>query len=310
MNNFHSSFYTRLFFSCAKWVAVVIAYLLLSYFCEKQTKGFSVLGILPDRPFDPAWQTKSPSSVEQEEIDIALAQKYSYLSKGGQCYAFVSADGNYVIKFLRQKVYRVPLWHKLIPIPFVFDRYKEKKRLKREDKLLRDFSSYKFAFEELQEMTGLLFIHLNPTQHLKRHLTVSDRLHIEHQLDLDRFDFVLQKRAQMISPTISALIQQKRIDEAKQLIDQVVQLVIERCQKGLEDWDPEVRTNCGFIEGRVIKIDVGRFIPNEEMKTAQMCRRELLRIIEPFQGWLCHQSAPLADYCDEAMEKALLTVSE
>ncbi len=301
--------YRWIYFS-AKMLALLMLYFSLSYFCEKQTKGFSLIGILPHRPFNPSWQTRDPLPEELQQIDKALAQKYHYLGRGGQCYAFISEDGSYVIKFLRQKVYSVPLWHNWIPIPYLFDRYKNKKRWKREDKLMRDFSSYKFAFEEIQEMTGLLLVHLNQTQHLKTRLTLTDRLNIEHTLDLDRFDFVLQKKAEMISPTIINLIQSGQIDKAKQLIDLIAKLIIERCQKGLEDWDPEVRTNCGLIADRVIKIDVGRFIPNEEMKSVQMCKRELDRIIGPFQEWLRHESPLLADYCDEAITKALAQQSQ
>ena len=55
----------------------------------------------------------------------------------------------------------------------------------------------------------------------------------------------------------------------------------------------------------MIKIDVGRLTPDEEMKTPAMCRSELIKIIGPFKQWLQPVDAQLADYCDEAIETAL-----
>jgi hypothetical protein len=285
--------------------AAIVMSMALSRFCAKQTDTFTIGAISSKRSFEPAWQTRSLSSAEKKEFDSAIDQKYRYFGKGGQCYAFFSDDGKYVIKFFKQRVYTVPLWHHLIPIPYVFDRYKAKKKWKRQDKIQRDFFSYKAAFEDLQEMTGILYVHLNPTHDIRKQVTIVDLLNIEHTIDLDQFDFILQRRAEMIYPTLSTLIEQKQINRCKEIIDQVIQLVVNRCQKGYEDWDPNVRTNCGLLEGRVIKIDVGRFIANEQMKSQEMCRSELIRITRPFKEWLQEKEPELSIYCDEALRQAL-----
>lgn len=295
-------------YSIATALALAALYVSLSNFCEKRTDTFTIGAISSNRPFDPAWQTHPLSSDEKSEMDLALSQKYRYFGKGGQCYAFFSEDGKYVIKFFKQKCYKIPLWHHFIPIPFVFDRYKEKKRLKRLDKIQRDFFSYKVAFEDLQDITGLLYVHLNQTQDLKRSVAIIDLLNIEHRLDLDKFDFILQRRADMIYPTLARLIEEKDSDHSKQIIDQVVNLIVHRCKKGYEDWDPNVRTNCGLLNDRVIKIDVGRFIANENMKSKEMCRSELVRITSPFKEWLKNKDPDLAAYCDDAVANAIATL--
>jgi hypothetical protein len=294
-------------FVAAVWKLLVVLalYLGLSDFCNKRTDTFTIAAISSNRPFDPQWQTRPLSSEELSERDTALSQKYRYFGKGGQCYAFFSEDGKYVIKFFKQRVYTIPLWHHFIPIPYVFDRYKDKKRWKRQDKLQRDFFSYKVAFEDLKEMTGILYVHLNPTKDLKRSITIVDLLNIEHHLDLDQFDFILQKRADMIYPTITTLLKEGQIDPIKQIIEQVVDQIDLRCHRGYEDWDPNVRTNCGLLNDRVIKIDVGRFIHNEKMKTPEMRRSELVRITTPFKEWLKTQEPLLASYCDEAVARAI-----
>ncbi len=300
--------FKRLFRSLLTLGAACGLYLASSRFCEKRTDTFTIGAIASSRPFDPQWQTHPLSTQEQQEVDTALSQKYRYFGRGGQCYAFFSEDGKYVLKFFKQRVYTIPLWHHFIPIPYVFDRYKEKKRWKRQDKLQRDFFSYKTAFDDLQEITEVMYVHLNPTEDLKRNVTLIDLLKIEHQLPLDQFNFILQKRAKMIYPTISQLVETAQIDQAKRIIDQVVDLIVIRCQKGYEDWDPNIRTNCGLLDNKVIKIDVGRFIGNDTMRTPQMCRAELLRITTPFKEWLQTQQPDLALYCDEAVAKAVQTL--
>ncbi len=277
----------------------------LSRFCKKKTDTFTIGAISSSRPFDPAWQTPPLSLSEERELEDALLQKYRYFGKGGQCYAFFSEDGKYVIKFFKQRIYKIPLWHNFIPVPYIFDRYKEKKRLKRLDKIQRDFFSYKVAFEDLQEITGVLYVHLNPTQDLKRSVAIIDPLNIEHHLDIDQFDFILQRRADMIYPTLTHLIEKQDRNQSQEIIDQVIDLILIRCQKGYEDWDPNIRTNCGLLHDRVIKIDVGRFISNEQMRSKELCYSELLRITKPFKEWLNHKDPDLAKYCDEAVAKAV-----
>ena len=295
-----------------KWISFCLMILLLyslyftlERFCYTQTDGLTLLGISSNRPFDPQWQTRSLSPEEHIELKEAFSQKYRYFGCGGQCYAFFSEDGKYALKFFKQKLYTIPLWHHLIPIPYIFDRYKEKKRWKRQDKIQRDFSSYKTAFEDLQELTGVVYVHLNRTDHLQQSITLIDRLHIEHSLDLDRFDFILQKRAEMIYPKLESLIQQDQIEPAKQIIDQIKTLILTRCQQGYEDWDPNIKTNCGLLANKTgyqaIKIDIGRFIVNPEMQTPQMCQAELTKILSPLHTWLKEQNSQLAQYCHQAM---------
>ncbi len=272
----------------------------LSYFCKRKTGDFTLMGITPHPPFNPAWETPSPTPQQQEEIDLALSQPYHYLGKGGQCFVFASADGAYVIKFFKQKTYTIPLWHALIP-PYLFDRYKEKKQWKRQDKIQRDFWSYKYALEVIPEQTGVLFVHLNPTEHLQRRLTFTDRLHIAHTVSLDAFDFVLQRRAEMISPAMLRMIRAGEIQEAKELIDNLCHLVLFRCMQGLEDRDPEVRTNCGLLGKEVIKIDVGRFSLNPALRSPERYQAELSKVIRPLQKWLRPESEELANYCEQAI---------
>lgn len=272
----------------------------LSSFCHRATDGFTIAKITPNRPWDPRWE--SGCSPETTELQQALGQKYRYFGCGGQCYAFFSEDGQYVIKFLKQHSFKIPWWHPYIPIPYLFNRYKTKKRLTRQNKIAKDFASYKAAFEQLQDFTGILCVHLNPTDNTFPSLKIIDKLHIEHTLDLNQFDFIVQRKAELLYPKFIDFIDSAQLNEARDIIDQIIQLIEARCARGYEDWDQNLQTNCGWLNGKVIKIDVGRFIANEAMKTYERCREEKIRIMTPLYQWLLSRSPDLAQYCQEVMQ--------
>ncbi|MDN3506478.1 MAG: hypothetical protein P0S96_04540 [Simkaniaceae bacterium] len=263
----------------------IFALCAVSSFCKKQTDTFTIWGCASSRPYCADFATSMP---ESSELNEALTNSYTYFGRGGQAYAFFSEDGKYVIKFFKQRLFRPSLLLKLNPIPPV----RNKRIAKRLDKWRRDFFSYKVASTTLQEETGVLYSHLNPTKHLQTKLKITDRLGIEHKIDLDQFDFIVQKRAERVYDRIDRLMAKENLEGAKQALAQVFTLIDTRAKKGYRDRDPNIRTNCGFIENKAVKIDVGRFVLSEEMKNPAFRREELKRIIEPFGEWI-QSSHPL-----------------
>src|SRR5258705_119780 len=72
-------------------------------FCHVQPSGFQLLKIPISTPARPEWAVPPlpSSSPLLPLINTALSQPYTFLSFGGQCYAFLSQDGQYVIKFFK-----------------------------------------------------------------------------------------------------------------------------------------------------------------------------------------------------------------
>ncbi|NGX37328.1 MAG: hypothetical protein K1000chlam2_00482 [Chlamydiae bacterium] len=262
---------------------VVSALIFTSRFCQKKTDTFTILAISSTRPHNTLYETQIEESAE---LDTALSQPYTYFGRGGQAYAFFSADGKYVVKFFKQRLFRPSWLLNHLPLPKILHRYRFKRNWKRSDKFARDFFSYKVASEELRDETGILYSHLNPTTHLSKTLLITDRLGIVHPIDLDHFDFVVQKRAEMVYDRIDSLMEMGNQKAAKEALLQVFSLISTRAKKGYRDRDPNIRTNCGFIEDKAVKIDVGRFVKNEEMKTPERHNEELLRITAPFEEWI------------------------
>lgn len=259
-----------------KVVLAICAFFFAKAATQKATGGFTIPSISSNRSYNEEYAT---SEIGKEELERALSQKYTYFRRGGQAFVFLSEDGEYVIKFLKQRMFRPSWLLNHLPVPRVF---RDKRNWKRLDKLKRDFTSYKFAFEELRDQTGILYLHLNPTTHLKKNLRIIDRLNISHQINLDKFDFILQKRAEEVNSHIENLMNQNRIGEAKKAIADLISLIQLSEEKGYRDRDPDIQTNCGFIGNQAVKIDVGRFLKKDQKYT----KSELEKILQPFETWI------------------------
>ncbi len=267
-------------------VLLITLLVLSAKFCTKETDGFSILAISSQRPYNPNWETVPLTALDKIEVEQALSQPYHYLGSGSQCFVFASEDGQYVVKFFRQHLYFPSLFLNSLPLPPFLHHYREKKNWKRIDKCARDFESYKMAFEELKEETKLLYVHLNPTNCLKKKLAITDKLHIQHAIALDITNFVLQKRAEPAFAHITALMEQGRKEEAKNAVLALLKLIEKRCAKGFKDRDPDIRTNCGFVGDAAIKLDVGRLERSEALKDPKNGFAEVEKVMAPFNLWL------------------------
>lgn len=252
----------------------------------KQARGFALYKIRSSLPFHPEFETSSFSEEESKDVKKALDQPYRFLDKGAQCYVFLSLDGRYVIKFFKLHALQPPIVLRTVRLPFHLQGLWVQKLLEKRQSLTKTFTSYKIAFEELREETGILFLHLNKTDHLKQKLVIIDNLGISHTLDLDKMEFLVQKRASLFYPFLEATIQEKGMESAKRILSDLVQFLVARNRKEIFDKDPDLATNFGFLDGKVIQIDVGRFRKEAQRKDPKVYHDEIMRITDPFNKWL------------------------
>jgi hypothetical protein len=251
-------------------VFIIVTFPFLDSFCKKQTDGFTLLGIQSSRPYNPKWDVHPLSSAELKEAADALSQKFHYLSCGQQSYVFLSEDKQYVIKFFKQKIYDLPLFDS-IPHSWL-TRSQQKKIAKKRDKLHRDFTSYKLAFDELKDETALILVHLNKTDFLQKKLCIVDKLHIEHQIDLDNIEFILQKKAELVCPRLDRLVKEGKIAQARESLSSLLQLLLTRYKKGIFDSDPDFDKNFGFINDHPVQIDIGRFSKKQYVSSHHLAK--------------------------------------
>ena len=286
------------------WVGAILIF--TAIFCRQATDKFTLLAISSNHPYNDAFATPPLSQSEQVELEEAFDQPYTYFGCGGQSYAFFSADGKYVIKFFKQRLFRPSWLLNHLPLPKFLHRYREKRNWKRLDKYARDYFSYKVSSEDLREQTSVLYSHLNRTTHLNKEIKITDRLGISHNLNLDHFDFVVQRRAERVYDRIERLMHEGKQEEAKRCIQQIFSLISTRSLKGYRDRDPNIRTNCGFIEDLAVKIDVGRFVIDPTKQTIVGHNQDLTHITAPFYDWILVHYPELKGAFEESLQEALL----
>jgi len=269
---------------CILLVGALLAW--TGHLCLKQTRGFALYKICSSLPFNPEFETSSLSEEENKDLKKALDQPYRFLDKGAQCYVFLSQDGRYVIKFFKLHALQPPIALRTVQLPFYLQRVWVQKLLEKRQSLTKTFTSYKIAFEEMKEETGILFLHLNKTDHLKQKLVILDNLGISHPLDLDKMEFLVQKRASLFYPFLETSIQEQGMEPAKRILSDLVQFLVIRNRKEIFDKDPDLTTNFGFLDGKLIQIDVGRFRKESQRKDPKVYHDEIVRITDLFNKWL------------------------
>lgn len=272
----------------------------LERFCQAQTDGFARYRIVSNLTPFPDWELPAPSPQEKQQLDRLLCQPFYYLGKGAQAYVFASQDGTAVIKFCRFEHLRPSLWFSLPFFPcYCYEKERLERLLQSRKRLEQEFASYTIAFSKLKEETGLIYLHLNTSSHLNTILTIHDKGKVVHHLDLDRMQFIIQKRAVPFYSGLSQLIQNQGEHAAKHALDQLVRFLSSRLNKGISDTDAKLVTNFGFLETSPIQIDIGRFGYQTTPLTQEETKQEIHKIIKPLRAWLDLHSPALSSYLEE-----------
>jgi hypothetical protein len=235
----------------------------------KRNSGFCVRFLYSCLPNNPEWDLTPPSPEEVDQLKQILGQKFHYLAKGCHCYAFISEDQQYVIKF-----HRYPSHMRLFPwlnhpFSYRFDERRKKIKEYNRQRLRSNLQSYKESYLHLKEETGLILLHINATENLYPMVTLVDKTQAQYRVPLDKVTFILQRKADLIYPTLDKLLRENRRDDAKKVISDVIHLITTCCQRGYVDKDPVLRKNYGLLSDRAIHIDVGDLIKNEAVKSKE-----------------------------------------
>jgi hypothetical protein len=210
-----------------------------------------------------------------------LDQKFFYLDKGAQAYAFISEDQRYVLKFYKLHIYGPNSFLSYLPFGSFHDRWQHKKQ-----KYAFTLQSVRTAFELFKGETGLVYAHLSPTSALKKSVEVVDRRGKQHRVELDRTLFVVQKRADLPYAYIATLMQKGDVEGAKRALASIFTLLEKFGKDGVTDNDVIVRKNIGFIDGKAAQIDVGKMRIEPSRIGTDAWRYELHKFTASLKVWL------------------------
>lgn len=250
------------------------------------TDDFRLSNIRHQLPFEAPWKVPTLTAEEQQQLTDILNQKFSYIGKGAQCYAFASEDEQYVLKFFKFKHLKPSLWVDLLPSFGPFKDYKQSCIERKQRKLFGVFEGYDIAYRENRQDSELLYLHLVPTEHLHQAVTVVDKIGFERTINLDDVVFLVQKKGETLRTRLKQLLSQERLLEAEQAIASIVGMYISEYKKGVYDRDHGVMHNTGFVGSQPFHLDVGKFSKEERMREVDVYKKDLEHVLWKIDRWV------------------------
>jgi hypothetical protein len=219
-------------------------------------------------PFVLKLKGKAPEKASQELASDILKQKFVYLGCGTQVTAYESEDHRYVVKFFNPRNTIKKKW------------FGKKTRLMRmnspswilksyfgtQERLIKFFSRYAMAYDELRDEAGLIYVHLNGATVLQQELELVDKEGKLRRVRLEDAPFVLQKKVELVP---AYLVKNDKKEAARQLYD----LFLSRARKGYTDKLQTLDKNFGFADGRAVQLDVGRIRKEASLNPLQEMER-------------------------------------
>ena len=265
---------------------------------QKKTR-FGLLAKFSSPTFIPSaeWELSPLAPEEQKMVDQILSQKFTYLARGSQAFAFISENKKYVLKLFKQHK-----WHPrnlLGYIPLSFNPYFQD-YLQRQVKQQAILSSCKTALMHVKDDTGVLFAHLNPTPLSIPSMTLIDKHGKAWILDLSKSCFLLQKKADLFYPHIQALMEKGDVNGAKYAITSTLNLLDRFIDMGVFENNAILRKNFGFIDNEAMQFDIGKF---KFDATRKIDKREIRVITERFHCWVEKNYPQLLSHFDDKLEE-------
>lgn len=239
----------------------------------------------------------SVSSGLSEESRSALNQTYIYLSRGHQCYAFVSEDGNYVIKIPRTDRYHTAFWLNLFPQR----KQMRQKNLSRREAFLLE--SFRVSYEELRDQTALLALHLGKSEDRGEKIRIVDRIGRSYEMPLHNTAFILQRKKPILMAEFQKALREGSRDRAEQMLEAFLQVIVDRAKLGILNKDPSFLRNFGFDGKSAFQIDIGSFYRVKGISGRIAYEKSIRETVGPVREWLASVDREMAESFDQMLER-------
>ena len=250
------------------------------------TDDFRLANISYDMKNGPIWKTFPLTEQDKNNVFSILGQKFYYIGKGAQSYAFESEDQNYVLKFFKFKHLKPNFLLNLLPPIPLFERYKTAVRERKTRKIHGIFLGYQIAYEENKEGSKLIYLHLMPTDFFNKQVTVVDKIGIERRIDLDHTVFLIQRKGEMLRTRIHRLFADNRIESVNKVLSDILEMYIKEYRLGVYDHDHGIMNNTGFIGNEPFHLDVGKLSKDDSMKHVDQYKLDLKQVVWKMNDWI------------------------
>lgn len=247
----------------------------LSHLAVKATANFTISRITTNLPFNPKWQAQNPTDEPLKIVESILKQKFLFLDNGGQSWVFISEDGQHVVKFFKFSFTWYDLFKKAW-LPAFLKPYRPQMTAKQIGKRYRLLGGYALAYEKMREESLLVATFLNGKQEGIHTLHITDKLGIQHRLDLSDKPFVIQRTGVPLVKHLAPLMKEGRVQEAQEALCSALSLIAHRCEKGIKDEDHRLFCNLGFMGKQAVYLDAGALVEDPSVSLPENARGEIL----------------------------------
>lgn len=231
-------------------------------------------------PSEELIQSIAPS---HEEIQKVLSQKFTFLGRGGQSFAFIGEDDETVLKIFKNYRYKnYDILHHL-PVPNYIQELINTGMEVRHFKLNRFYKGCVIAAYEIPEETQVSYIHIFPSNNLNIQLELKDPLGFTHHIDADSIQFLLQKKLKVADDVAKELIEKGDEEGFYKMLLATEKMMHARFLHGIVDSDFAFDKNVGFLNEKAILLDFGSILklntqdPKGAKELALYLREELNR---------------------------------
>lgn len=291
-----------------KKTLLIIALVLSLVFIVKEwhvlSLGFKTNKIQP--PLDMRSEiSETPTNLPEDFLKI-FDQEYKLLDKGCQVFVFESQDGKYVLKFLRHHRYKPYFWMNFWSFLKPVKTFKEHYAAVKKERIKNNFKSYLMSYDELKDLTEVVYVHIGYTDHINKKLVLRNRFGQKSYADLDKMHFIVQRKGTKLSSELLSSYKNKSFDRTRELIDGYLTLLQKRCLKKIRNCDSTgFLRNMALYDSKVIEIDVGgyrKFCYPDEKKGFEY---EYMRFVKRFKRWSSKKMPLLVQYIDIKSKKIL-----
>lgn len=250
------------------------------------SNDFRVSNVQYEVPYHPEWEVNTMNPVQNHLLGQVLKQKFTYLGRGSQCYAFISEDGQWVLKMFKTKHLKPSPLLALIPSIGKFEDYKRSVEADKRCKLETMLNSYKLAYDIYRPESGCLYVHLNQSKKLNKAVLVADKLGRYWTVDLDKLAFVIQQKAVPLRDEMDQLLSRGDLERAKKRIRQTFALYLRQYALGIHDLEKEVMNNNGFVGEKPVHFGVEDLVIDKKIgkKSAQI--EHLVKVGQCLDSWI------------------------
>lgn len=301
----------RRFFNFRVLLAVAVAAFIAARIYYRVTDDFRIANITYEMPYQSKWEVPPVSAEKKEQLREILSQKFTYIGKGAQSYAFGSEDGQYVIKFVKYKHLRPSFWVDYLPGVGLLKNYKERVQARKDHKLTGVFNGYHLAYDVHQKESGLIYVQLTTGNRLNQIVTLIDKIGLERQVDLSTVNFILQEKVDTSRTAIFSALSNGDVEKAKRYIHNLLDLYLSEYAKGIYDHDHGVLHNTGFVGERPVHLDVGKLYRDDNIRQLEFQQKDLAlvigkisaRIHDRFPDFHSELSESMSRYVKEAFDQ-------